>query len=106
MLIIAVSPLPTAAIIVALAVSGFLTGIVAPSRDMMVRKVAPVGAMGRAFGFVSTGFNIGSIIGPLLFAWIMDQALPRWVFGTSAVFMLITIALIVTTETNVLRRKQ
>ena len=71
---------------------------------MMVRKAAPPAAMGRAFGFVSTGFNIGSIIGPLLFGWIMDQVLPRWVFGMSAVFMLVTVALIVTTETNFLRR--
>ncbi len=105
MLLIAVAPLPTAIIICALGAAGFLTGIVAPSRDMMVRKAAPPGAMGRAFGFVSTGFNIGSIIGPLLFGWIMDQALPRWVFGISAVFMLITVALIVTTETSFLRRK-
>ena len=105
MLFIALASLPTAAIIFALAAAGFLAGIVAPSRDMMVRKAAPPGAMGRAFGFVSTGFNIGSIIGPLLFGWIMDQVLPRLVFGMSAVFMVITVALIVTTETNVFRRK-
>lgn len=105
MLVIAITSLPTAGLIFALSLAGFLTGIVAPSRDMMVRKAAPANAMGRAFGFVSTGFNIGSIIGPLLFGWIMDQAAPRWVFGASAMFMALTIALIVTTEKNVLNRK-
>jgi MFS family permease len=48
--------------------------------------------VGRAFGIVSTGFNIGGIIGPLLFGWIMDHASPRWVFGASALLMALTAA--------------
>ncbi|KAB2915522.1 MAG: MFS transporter [Hyphomicrobiaceae bacterium] len=78
---------PVAVIVVAMALSGFLTGIIQPSRDMLVRKAAPPGAVGRAFGIVSTGFNIGGIIGPLLLGWIMDNASPRWVFGAGAAFM-------------------
>jgi MFS family permease len=62
--------------------------------------VAPVGAAGRAFGIVSTGFNVGGIISPLLFGWIMDQNAPRWVFGASAVFMVITVLLALATERN------
>jgi MFS transporter, FSR family, fosmidomycin resistance protein len=41
---------------------------------------------------VSTGFNIGGIIGPMLFGWIMDHASPAWVFGVSALFMAVTAA--------------
>ncbi len=78
---------PVAVIVIAMALAGFLTGIIQPSRDMLVRKAAPPGAVGRAFGIVSTGFNIGGIIGPLLLGWIMDNASPRWVFGAGAVFM-------------------
>ena len=63
-----------------------------------MRKAAPAGATGRAFGLVSTGFNVAGIIGPLLFGYIMDQQLPRWVFGISAMFMITTVALIVVTE--------
>ena len=48
-----------------------------PSRDMLVRRAAPPGAAGRVFGIVSTGFNIGGIIGPLLFGWMMDHGSPR-----------------------------
>jgi MFS family permease len=78
--------------------AGFLSGVIAPSRDMMVRNAAPAGAAGRAFGIVSTGFNIGGIISPLLFGWIMDEGLPRWVFGVSVAFMALTVVLALATE--------
>ncbi|HWW47988.1 MAG TPA: MFS transporter [Xanthobacteraceae bacterium] len=84
--------------VVALTVAGFLSGVIAPSRDMMVRNAAPPGAAGRVFGIVSTGFNIGGIISPLLFGWLMDHSMPRWVFGGSAVFMLLTVLLTVATD--------
>jgi FSR family fosmidomycin resistance protein-like MFS transporter len=63
-----------------------------PSRDMLVRAAAPAGAVGRAFGIVSIGLSTGGMIGPMLFGWIMDCGAPRWVFGTSVVFMLLTVA--------------
>jgi MFS family permease len=92
-LIIAFTTLPPAVLTVAMALGGFLSGVIAPSRDMLVRQAAPPGAAGRAFGIVSTGFNVGGIVSPLLFGWIMDQSMPRWVFGASAVFMAITVVL-------------
>jgi MFS family permease len=72
--------------------------VIAPSRDMLVRNAAPPGAAGRAFGIVSTGFNIGGIISPLLFGWIMDQNMPHWVFGASVVFMVMTVVLSLFTD--------
>jgi MFS transporter, FSR family, fosmidomycin resistance protein len=60
---------------------------------MMVRAAAPPGAAGRVFGIVTTGFNIGGAIGPMLAGWIMDQGAPRWVFFSSVVFMLMTVLL-------------
>jgi MFS family permease len=81
-----------------MASAGFLGGVIAPSRDMLVRNAAPSGAAGRAFGIVSTGFNIGGIISPLLFGWIMDQNLPHWVFGISATFMILTVLLALVTD--------
>ena len=83
-----------------MAMAGFLGGVIAPSRDMLVRKAAPPGAAGRAFGIVSTGFNIGGIISPLLFGWIMDQDMPHWVFGASVVFMALTVLLALVTDRN------
>jgi MFS family permease len=97
-LIIATIDLPTTVLTAAMGTAGFLGGVIAPSRDMLVRAAAPPGAAGRAFGIVSTGFNIGGIISPLLYGWIMDQNLPHWVFGTSVVFMVLTVLLALTTE--------
>ena len=104
-LMIALMNLPQLVLTAAMTLAGFLGGVIAPSRDMMVRNAAPVGAAGRAFGIVSTGFNVGGIISPLLFGWIMDQNAPHWVFGTSAVFMVITVLLALATERNPQRKK-
>ncbi|HLJ00712.1 MAG TPA: MFS transporter [Bradyrhizobium sp.] len=96
--VIAVVGLPQPLLIGALGLAGFLGGVIAPSRDMMVRNAAPAGAAGRAFGIVSTGFNLGGIVSPLLYGWIMDQNMPHGVFGTSVVFMVLTVVLALATE--------
>ncbi len=83
-----------------LTLAGFLSGLISPSRDMLVRKAAPPGAAGRAFGIVSTGFNIGAIIGPMLYGFIMDQEAPRVLFAVSAGFMVLTVLLAIWTESK------
>ncbi|MBH5390698.1 MFS transporter [Bradyrhizobium diversitatis] len=97
-LLIALVTLPGWALTAMMATAGFLSGVIAPSRDMLVRNAAPAGAAGRAFGIVSTGFNLGGIVSPLLFGWIMDQSAPHWVFGASVIFMLATVVLSPFTE--------
>ena len=82
----------------AMGLAGFLGGVIAPSRDMLVRNAAPPGAAGRAFGIVSTGFNFSGILSPLLFGWIMDQNMPHWVFGASVAFMILTVLLALVTD--------
>ena len=74
-----------------LGVAGLANGIVAPSRDMMIRAVTPPGAMGRVFGFVSTGFNVGGIVGPPLFGYLLDHAAPVTVFWAVAAMSLVTL---------------
>jgi MFS family permease len=98
LLVVAAVNLPQMLLIGVMGLAGFLSGVIAPSRDMMVRNAAPPGAAGRAFGIVSTGFNIGGIISPLLFGWIMDQNMSHWVFGISVVFMVATVLLALATE--------
>ncbi len=85
--------LPVWALLPVMAVGGFCTGMIMPSRDMLVRASAPKGAEGRVFAIVSTGFNIGGIIGPLLYGTIMDFGHPGWIFAVSVGFMLATCAL-------------
>jgi MFS family permease len=96
--VIATVNLPTTVLTAAMGLAGFLGGVIAPSRDMLVRNAAPAGAAGRAFGIVSTGFNFSGILSPLLYGWIMDQSLPHWVFGASVVFMVLTVVLAMITD--------
>src|SRR5712671_2129230 len=97
-LVIATINLPSLLLTAAMAAAGFLGGVIAPSRDMLVRDAAPAGAAGRAFGIVTTGFTLGGIVSPLLFGWIMDRNWPQWVFGASVVFMILTVLLALVTD--------
>jgi MFS family permease len=96
--VIATINLPSPLLMAAMTTAGFLGGVIAPSRDMLVRDAAPAGAAGRAFGIVTTGFTLGGIVSPLLFGWIMDRNWPQWVFGASVVFMIITVLLALVTD--------
>ena len=89
---------------VLMGMAGFLSGMIAPSRDMLVRAAAPPGAVGRVFGIVTTGFNIGGTIGPMLGGWIMDHGQPRLVFFASVCFMLITVVMALSSERRSKRR--
>jgi len=71
---------------------GILTGVITPSRDMLVRAAAPKGGEGKAFGIVSTGTNIGGTIGPICFGWLLDQGHPNAIFWASFAFMALTVA--------------
>ncbi|MSP30020.1 MAG: MFS transporter [Acetobacteraceae bacterium] len=84
-------------------ITGFLGGMIMPSRDMMVRAAAPPGAAGRVFGIVTTGFNIGGTVGPMLGGWIMDHGLPRWVFYSSVGFMAATALLAIASDRHARR---
>ncbi|MCW3475365.1 MFS transporter [Limobrevibacterium gyesilva] len=92
-LLVGTVQLGPALLILTMGMGGFLSGMIMPSRDMLVRAASPPGAEGRVFGIVSTGFNIGGTVGPMLFGWIMDRNEPRWVFGGSVVFMLMTVVM-------------
>ena len=81
---------PLAALVLIFGMIGLLAGLIVPSRDMLVRAVATPGSEGKVFGMVFTGFNIGGALGPLLFGYLLDNALARAVFWFSALFMALT----------------
>ncbi len=83
--------LPIAGMAAVLTGAGFVTGIVQPSRDLLVRRVTPPGSMGKVFAFVSTGLALGGVLMPIAFGWLMDHADPRWVFWLSAIIILLTV---------------
>ena len=78
-------------LIASMAIGGLFAGLIMPSRDMIVRSLAPPGSFGKVFGFVTTGFNLGGIVSPLLFGWLMDQGHPRAIFLLGACCSLLSI---------------
>jgi MFS transporter, FSR family, fosmidomycin resistance protein len=84
------------ALIALMSLIGLFSGVIMPSRDMIVRDVTPPGSFGKVFGFVTTGFNIGGIVSPLIFGAIMDHGSPRLVFLAVAAFTLVAILTVAT----------
>ena len=80
------------ALVLMASLAGLFVGIASPSRDMLVRAATPHGAFGRVFGFVSSGFNIGSMIAPTIYGMFMDRGEPRAVFLFSAACSILCIA--------------
>jgi MFS transporter, FSR family, fosmidomycin resistance protein len=83
------------ALVVVASLSGLFGGISGPSRDMLVRAVTPKGAFGRVFGFVSSGYNIGSMIAPPIYGLLMDHGHPSSVFLFSAACCIACIATVI-----------
>ena len=86
----------TFALLTVMSVFGFFFGFISPSRDMIVRGVTPPGSFGKVFGFVTTGFNLGGIVAPMIFGAIMDHGDPRFVFLIAAACSLIAILTVAT----------
>jgi MFS transporter, FSR family, fosmidomycin resistance protein len=89
--------------LVLIAASAFCAGLIMPSRDLLVRKAAPADAVGRVFGIVTTGFNFGGMIGPLIGGALIDWRAPAWVFYGSAAFMVMTVAIAIAVERSAAR---
>ena len=100
--VIGIADLSFALLLVVMSLNGFVNGLMQPSRDMIVRAVTPEGQFGKVFGFVTTGFNIGGIIAPLLFGWVMDAGHPRAVFFLVCGLSLLAILTLIP---NFLRRR-
>jgi MFS transporter, FSR family, fosmidomycin resistance protein len=89
--LIAEVDLSALALIAAMSLIGLFSGVIMPSRDMIVREITPPGSFGKVFGFVTTGFNIGGIVAPLIFGAIMDHGNPQLVFLAVAAFCVIAV---------------
>ena len=86
--------IPIAAVIGAFVLGGFVRGVVNPSRDMMVREIAPAGALGTVFAFVSTGFNIGQGFAPILYGVLLDHGLNNEVLYLAGGFIALSVGLL------------
>jgi MFS family permease len=88
--------MPSVVLIAVMSVGGLLNGMIQPSRDMMVRAVTPAGSFGKVFGFVSTGFNLGGMIAPLAYGWLMDHGQPQTIYAIVVAFILLALVTAIT----------
>jgi len=85
--LLAVGGMPVTAAVVLFVLAGFCSGVAAPSRDMLVRRVTPKGATGSVYGLVYSGMDVGMALGPVFFGLMLDHGLDRgpW-FGAGVSF--------------------
>ena len=88
---------PLAGIAAIFVVAGFFSGMVAPSRDMLIRSMTPPGEIAKVFGFVSTGFNLGGIVAPVMFGFLLDRSEPGSLFWVVSLVSLATVFTVLTT---------
>jgi MFS transporter, FSR family, fosmidomycin resistance protein len=80
MFTIARAPGIEAYVVPLLALAGLMNGMTGPSRDVLVRRAAAGIGTGSVFGFVYSGFDLGSSTAPLLFGMLIDRDAPHAVF--------------------------
>jgi len=86
-LVIAAGGLTAPLLVAVMALAGFVLGSIGPSRDIIIRGIAPPEARGKVYGFVYSGLDLAGLIGPLLFGWALDRGRPDLVFVGSAAFL-------------------
>jgi MFS family permease len=77
------------------ALAGFALGSTGPSRDLIVRNATPKGAAGRVYGFVYSGLDLGAMLGPVWFGFMLDHALGREMFFVIAALLVAAIGTVV-----------
>jgi len=83
--------LPAAALPALFAAMGFTGGMTNPSRDMIVRTTTPPGSTGKVYGFVYSGLDVGSMVTPVYFGWLLDRGFASAVFFSVVVSTALTV---------------
>lgn len=104
MVTLASGAVPLGTIAVVMAATGFAMGVTAPSRDMLVRAATPRGSSGKVFGFVYSGLDLGSLVAPPVYGWLLDRGEPRAMFVVIAAVMLVMIVTVVQVRRQVVPR--
>lgn len=72
LLVLASGAVPSTFAMVLVGAAGFCSGLSAPSRDMLIRRVTPKGATGTVYGLVYSGMDVGSSLAPTMFGLLLD----------------------------------
>ena len=87
-------PLPAVLLPTAFGLAGFAAGLTGPSRDMIIRAIATPETRGRIFGFVYSGYDLGSALVPLVLASLLDRGAVAWIAPTIAASYLTMIVVV------------
>ena len=92
-------PIPAVLLPTAFGLAGFAAGLTGPSRDMIVRAIATPETRGRIFGFVYSGYDLGSALVPLALAAILDRGHVGWIAPViAASYLAMILAMLATTR--------
>jgi len=91
MFVLASAWLPAAVLPLLLGAAGFAGGLTNPSRDLIVRASTPPGSTGKVYGFVYSGLDVGSMLTPVIFGWLLDRGQPAAVFYTVVAVLAVSI---------------
>ncbi len=88
LVVLASGAVPSSFAMALVGLAGFCSGVSAPSRDMLIRKVTPKGATGTVYGLVYSGMDVGSSLAPAGFGLLLDAGYSNapW-FGGAAGFI-------------------
>jgi MFS family permease len=105
LMLLAVWPPVRVALLPLFALAGFAIGCTGPSRDLIVRSATPPGAAGRVYGFVYSGLDLGGMIGPIWFGFMLDHAAAREVWFAIAGCFFVAIATVLQVRRGVSARR-
>jgi MFS transporter, FSR family, fosmidomycin resistance protein len=94
------------AVVPVMMLAGIANGITAPSRDVLVRRAAAGAGMGSVFGFVYSGFDLGSSTAPLLFGAFLYHHAPHAVFVAVACAFALAVPTVMQVQHRAAARRQ
>jgi predicted MFS family arabinose efflux permease len=94
------------AVVPVMMLAGIANGITAPSRDVLIRRAAAGAGMGSVFGFVYSGFDLGSSTAPLLFGALLDHQAPHAVFVAVACAFALAVPTVMQVQHRAAARRQ
>src|SRR5690348_9948642 len=86
--------------------AGIANGTTGPSRDVLIRRAAAGAGMGSVFGFVYSGFDLGSSTAPLLFGALLDHHAPHAVFVAVACAFALAVPTVMQVQHRAAQRRQ
>jgi MFS family permease len=85
--------------------AGIGYGVTQPSRDVLIRQAARGAGTGSVFGFVYSGFDLGSCVGPLVFGALLDHQQAPLVFVVIAVALGLSVPTVMQVRQHIASRR-